>query len=166
MKKAILSLAVAGLMTGCASILSESTYPVSISSVPDGAHFEIRNKAGVVIHSGKTPGQVNLKASAGFFQGETYQVSIKKDGYKESVGVIDSSLDGWYLGNIIFGGLLGILIVDPATGAMWKLPEYHNVTLEEQAALTMMGTPEIDGVRVVSIEDIPQAMRAQLVRVN
>lgn len=32
-------------------------------------------------------------------------------------------MDGWYVGNIIFGGLIGLLLVDPITGAMWKLPD-------------------------------------------
>jgi hypothetical protein len=38
-------------------------------------------------------------------------------------------MDGWYIGNILFGGVIGFLIVDPATGAMWKLgdPVYGNL---------------------------------------
>lgn len=28
---------------------------------------------------------------------------------------------GWYVGNVVFGGLIGLLIVDPATGAMWGI---------------------------------------------
>lgn len=32
-------------------------------------------------------------------------------------------MDGWYWGNILFGGLIGMLAVDPATGAMYKLPK-------------------------------------------
>lgn len=33
----------------------------------------------------------------------------------------DSSLSGWYFGNMILGGLIGMLIVDPLTGAMYNL---------------------------------------------
>jgi hypothetical protein len=33
------------------------------------------------------------------------------------------------LGNIVFGGLIGLLIVDPATGAMWKLEETQVINL-------------------------------------
>ncbi|MDB4525936.1 hypothetical protein N9065_03445 [Akkermansiaceae bacterium] len=36
---------------------------------------------------------------------------------------LDASMDPWYAGNIIFGGILGVLVVDPATGAMWQLPK-------------------------------------------
>ncbi|MDY5520178.1 hypothetical protein, partial [Campylobacter lanienae] len=37
-------------------------------------------------------------------------------------------------GNFIFGGLLGWLIVDPATGAMWNLKPEHNenITVDKQ----------------------------------
>ncbi len=42
----------------------------------------------------------------------------------------DTKLDGWYFGNLIFGGLLGILIIDPATGAMWRLDETFTVYLD------------------------------------
>ena len=37
--------------------------------------------------------------------------------------VLETRMNGWYLGNIIFGGLIGALIVDPATGAMWTFKE-------------------------------------------
>lgn len=38
-------------------------------------------------------------------------------------------MDGWYIGNLLFGGLIGMLIVDPATGAMYKLDDSVYATL-------------------------------------
>ena len=35
-------------------------------------------------------------------------------------------MDPWYAGNIVFGGIIGAL-VDPAAGAMWKLPKEVNI---------------------------------------
>ena len=32
---------------------------------------------------------------------------------------ITPDFNGWYIGNILFGGLIGMIIVDPATGDMW-----------------------------------------------
>lgn len=110
------------VVTGCSSIVSESTYPVSVLSSPAGASYEITNESGLVVSSGVTPGQVTLKAGAGYFDGELYRISYKKEGYQDQVTLVDSELDGWYWGNIVFGGLIGMLIVDPATGAMYKLP--------------------------------------------
>ncbi|WP_174263189.1 CsgG/HfaB family protein [Citrifermentans bemidjiense] len=38
-------------------------------------------------------------------------------------------MNGWYWGNIVFGGVIGLLIVDPATGAMWKMDDTLMVPL-------------------------------------
>lgn len=109
--------------SGCASIVSKSAYPVQITSSPEGATFAIKNSSGRTIQKGMTPSVVMLDSGAGFFRGETYRVKFEKEGYETSVAEIDTSLDPWYIGNILFGGLIGLLIVDPATGAMWKLPD-------------------------------------------
>ncbi|MCM2330801.1 MAG: hypothetical protein NDI70_05835 [Pseudomonas sagittaria] len=109
--------------TGCASIISDSKYPVSITSEPSGANYEVRNEAGRPVHAGITPDQVTLEAGAGYFDGEYYTVSYTKDGHEKATSVVDTSIDGWYWGNLLFGGLIGFFAVDPATGAMYKLPE-------------------------------------------
>lgn len=59
--------AAAILSTGCATIVSDSDYPVSIQSNPSGASFVIKNRKGNVITSGITPQVVLLKAGAGYF---------------------------------------------------------------------------------------------------
>ncbi len=129
--KAIVGLASAIVFaSGCASILSDSNYPVNIQSTPEGASYEVVNtKTGSTISKGTTPSTVTLNASQGFFQGAEYQISFSKEGYGEQEFSIRSSMDGWYLGNIIFGGLIGILVIDPATGAMWKLNDAVDVSL-------------------------------------
>lgn len=116
--------------TGCASIVSDSRYPLAVTSTPAGANFSISNQAGQVVHSGVTPGQVTLDAGAGYFDGETYTVSYSLAGHDPRQQIIDSEIDNWYAwGNLGFGGLIGWLIVDPATGAMYKLPGTAHATL-------------------------------------
>lgn len=122
------------LTTSCASIISDSQYPVTLSSNPDEASVTIHNKSGQAIYKGKTPTTLTLPASDGFFSGERYTVTLEKDGYSPQVLTIDSELDGWYVANILFGGVLGLLIIDPATGAMWKLPESKVANLSEETA--------------------------------
>lgn len=131
LSRGFLAMSVILATTGCASIISDSKYPVSITSAPSGANYEIRNEAGRSVHSGVTPDQVSLAAGAGYFDGERYTVSYTKDGYEKASSVVDSSIDGWYWGNLVFGGLIGMLGVDPATGAMYKLPEATQGTLKE-----------------------------------
>lgn len=118
------------LASGCASIISDSKYPVSITSNPTGAAYEILNESGVSVHSGVTPDQVTLSAGAGYFDGEEYVIKYTKDGYSTRTQTLASGVDGWYWGNIIFGGLIGMLIVDPATGAMFTLPDRVDSTLK------------------------------------
>jgi hypothetical protein len=117
-------LAIAALATtGCASIISESKYPVAIHSSPSGASYKIIDQSGFQVHAGQTPDQIMLDSGAGYFDGETYTVTYRKDGYAPSTQKLNSRVDGWYWGNIVFGGIIGMLIVDPATGAMFSLPE-------------------------------------------
>ena len=116
-------------VTGCASIVSDSKYPVAVTSSPSGAAYEIFSESGISVRSGVTPDEVTLRAGAGYFDGEKYTVTYRKDGYTSSTQTLESGIDGWYWGNIVIGGLIGMLIVDPATGAMYTLPEKINSTL-------------------------------------
>ncbi len=149
------------LTSGCASIVSDSSYPVAINTVPVGAEFVITNDKGQQIHSGTTPSTVTLKSGDGFFSSASYTLSFSKDGYSQKQVEISSSMDGWYIGNIVFGGLIGLLIVDPMTGAMWKLPESHMTTLDQTVA-----TAESKDLKVVTIDTIPEEERAKLEKIN
>ncbi len=123
------------LLCSCASIVSKSVYPVSLCSSPTGLKYELRDKNGVAVSTGRTPAMVTLHASNGFFSPARYQLfCFSEDGKSFSQVPVSASLDGWYVGNILFGGLIGWLIVDPATGAMWKLPDMAYANLPVEAA--------------------------------
>ncbi|WP_237059943.1 hypothetical protein [Microbulbifer sediminum] len=155
------SIAALTLATGCASILSDSKYPVTISSTPTGANFSVTNEAGLDVHSGVTPDTITLDASDGFFSSASYTVKYQMAGYNEQTFEIKAGMDGWYLGNILLGGLIGMLIVDPATGAMWKLPETANATLQPQTAAAAA-----EDLTIASIDQVPEELKSQLVRVK
>ncbi|SEG71449.1 hypothetical protein [Halopseudomonas aestusnigri] len=121
------------MLTGCASILSDSQYPVSIQSTPSGADFKVSRQNGSVIHQGTTPATVTLPSGDGYFSSAEYNVEFSKEGYQNQRMHMQGELDGWYWGNILFGGLIGLLFVDPATGAMYKLPETTNANLVQVA---------------------------------
>jgi len=110
------------LATGCASIVSGGPKTIPITSVPDDAVCEIVDvRSGASILKTRTPYTATLSNDAGFFRNARYRVKISKDGFIPREVPLEAGVNGWYFGNIIFGGLLGILIVDPATGAMWKI---------------------------------------------
>jgi len=148
-------------LTGCATIVSKSEYPVNISSTPDVVDITIKNNAGKEIFAGKTPATISLKAGCGYFQGEDYSVTFKKEGLIPQTAHIKRGVDGWYIaGNIVFGGLIGWFVVDPSTGAMWTLENLH-VNLDEAKTAS-----KPDTVRIVAIEDVPEALRSKMVKVN
>lgn len=142
--RGLLAFSIVLATSGCASVVSDSVYPVSVTSTPSGARYDISSEDGRVIHSGVTPGMVTLDAGAGYFDGETYLITYRKDAYEEQQTSLDSSVDGWYWGNLVFGGILGFLVIDPATGAMYKLPNTVHASLPAQAAYAPMpNTPQV-----------------------
>lgn len=149
------------LMTGCASIVSKSSYPVSITSDPDNASVIITDKSGREIFMGTTPMTITLNAGAGFFERAHYQVRFHKPGYNDAIIPVTFSIDGWYFGNLLLGGVIGMLIIDPATGAMWKLdtPYLHGKLYSQFASEEL-------SLRIRDINDIPAEMRKHLVRIE
>lgn len=141
MRSTIIAASVALSLSGCASILSEQTYPVQVTSEPSRASIEIKDEDGNVVYNGSTPATVKLTSSAGYFDGERYTVTFRKDGYDDEQFVINSGIDGWYWGNILLGGILGMLIIDPATGAMYDLPSKAGATLKPSVDVAAPSQP-------------------------
>jgi uncharacterized protein YceK len=137
----VLFIVVVIALTGCASIVSDSKYQVEISSNPSGAQFEIANEDGEIVNTGVTPDHILLDAGSGYFDGETYRVSFRKDGYVEKSTVIDSKIDNWYWGNLALLSPLGLLVIDPLTGAMYKLPRSTHANLQQSTTQPVAAAP-------------------------
>jgi len=150
------------MLASCASILSKSEYPVSLTSSPSGATVLVK-KNGMTVHQGTTPSMITLSASNGFFSPAKYEVQYTKKGSPTQTVPLSADIDGWYIGNILFGGLIGLLIVDPATGAMWKLPENVNANLAPIASIY-----ESNGktIRIVDRSSLPKELDKSLVALN
>lgn len=119
----------ASMTTACASIFSGSNQTIDINSTPDGAAVTIVNKTGEVVFNGTTPTEAQLARSSGAFSSEQYTVTIEKPGVGTETVVVKSTVNGWFIGNIILGGVVG-MVVDGATGAMFSYtPSDVDVTL-------------------------------------
>lgn len=116
--------------TSCCSIVSKSDYPVTVTSTSPSVPFTIQNQKGETIHSATTPATVYLDASTGYFKKAKYTFNFKK-GNKTETRNLDASLDPWYAGNLLWGAssVIGFIIVDPATGAMYKLDDKVQTSL-------------------------------------
>jgi hypothetical protein len=131
MNKLIL-LVTALLLQGCASVLSNSAYPVLIDSEPGGAEFVVKNLNGIEVAHGQTPATVTLESSAGYFKKAGYSVQFFKPGFQPQRYRLTSRINGWYWGNVL--NPVGMLLIDPATGAMWQLPLRLFAALPKESA--------------------------------
>lgn len=154
-KLVCMAIAIATL-SSCASIVSKSNWPVTFHSNPVGANISITNKKGVEVYSGKTPATMKLKSGSGFFGKESYTVVLNMEGYEAKTIKLDCKLNGWYFGNILFGGLIGLLIVDPATGAMYKLnSDFIEETLSKGSGATTQATGNQPSLQILNKNDVP-----------
>jgi hypothetical protein len=149
---------------GCATIVAKSSQTITVSSVPEDAAVRISNAEGVAVHSGNTPMTVTLKKGRGYFKPEHYTVRIDKEGFQPHEMKIDGAINGGYFGNILFGGLIGMLAVDPSTGATYTLkPDKVDAALASLKVSRRSGTRSLT---VVLVEEIPADLRNQLVTLN
>lgn len=136
----IFLLCLAYTAVGCASIVSQSSYPVTFNSTPAGAQVEVVNKKGVTVFSGTTPATASLPSGSAYFSKESYTAKVQKDGYDPKQEMITTSINPWFWGNLLFGGIIGALIVDPLTGAMYEIDQQSyttNLELSESASTSL-----------------------------
>jgi hypothetical protein len=105
--------------SGCATIISGRHADVAINSYPQDAAVSVRDSQGNTVATSQTPAVVTLKRGRGFLKRAEYTATIEKPGYATAHVPIQSRLNPWVFGNVLFGGFVG-LVVDPFTGAMWR----------------------------------------------
>lgn len=152
---------------GCASIVHGGNREISIATQPPGATASVRKSGGditEVVAVEKTPCTVSLDPKKGYFSGQSYTLRLEMPGYKVTEVELTPKMSGWYWGNLLVGGLIGMLAVDPATGAMWNIsPDKIDRTLASgQAALIK----NKNGFVVVLESELTPAERLAMVRVN
>lgn len=105
-------------MTGCASIVNGVRQDVGVSSSPAGALAQSNYGLSCL-----TPCILSLPRR------NSHTILIQKQGYEDGSASIASSPSGWLWGDLVFGGLIG-LVIDFASGGAYKLkPESVNVIL-------------------------------------
>jgi hypothetical protein len=108
----------------CGSIVHQTTQQVRVSSEPAGAAVTVA--CGDVHNDPKlvTPAVVTLHRKP-----EYCGVKLNKEGYAEKELKFGRKMSGWYLGNVLVGGIIG-LVVDAANGAMWNRTPPADATQE------------------------------------
>lgn len=135
LRRSIVAFTIAALLTGCGTIVHGTTQEVGFSSDPSGANVEVDG-----LDKGSTPVTVELSRK------DTHTAKFELDGYEPYELTINRKTSGWVAGNIIFGGLIG-LVVDASTGGMYKLdPEQVQAQLDEDETASVDGDVMYIGV--------------------
>lgn len=152
------------ILPSCASIVTKTSYPISVNSSPQDVEFTIKNKKGEEVMKSITPATIKLDASTKYMSGERYELTFKHPDYKEKTVYIHSSIEGWYWANILLGGLIGMLVVDPLTGAMYKLDTTPiNVSLTQSKGETKPSEAELT---LVDINTLSEEMKEKLIKIS
>jgi uncharacterized protein YceK len=164
MKRALIAAAAVLSLSGCASIMEgSSTQEIKFSSVPEGAAVTVFTRTGEVAHTGRTPTVLALDRSGGFLESEIYTVLIRKKGYEPQEITLESIPNGWWVGNVVFGGLIGMLVVDPYTGAMFKLePTEDTKKIPGFKYDAPLPAQSRNTLTVILKEQVPSGMQSQL----
>ena len=126
MRYLVVQIILSVFFSGCATIVSKTHYRVPVNCNERNAVVKIY-KDNRCIRTVIGPTQVELCARGGFFSPAKYYFEFLKEGYSSDRQTLRAELDPWYIGNVIFGGLVGLCLIDPATGAMWKFDEDDGV---------------------------------------
>ena len=144
------------LATGCATVISGDETDTQISTDPVGAECELTGDDyhEVVV----APANVELDSDAA-----PVLVVCRKEGYRESQQEIDTSMDGSIFGNLILGGVIGV-VVDAAAGSGMKYPDAVDLvmkplsfaTAEERDAWYASQRARIDAKYDALLAEVPQ----------
>jgi hypothetical protein len=154
----------AAFMSGCATIVHSGPRAIPVASTPPGAKVSIYDRDNKLVLTNTTPFVAQLDTKYSYFKAQSYRLVFEMPGHSSAEVRLDSTVSGWYWANFVFGGLLGMLVVDPLTGAMYNLtPEKIETPLTaSQSKLIRDGS----GVLVVLLSQVTDDERANLVRVN
>ncbi|MCG8508852.1 MAG: hypothetical protein MI741_06445, partial [Rhodospirillales bacterium] len=147
--------ALAMSVTGCASIVSDNESNTYIQTDPEEARCELHGQDFKRVVN--TPGSVQLPAAAA-----PVTIACEAPGFQATTESLDTEMDGWILGNIIFGGVVGV-VVDAATGAGEKFPPRVMIFLEPEAFVSEQDRNEWYDRRRTALEEEWQK-KIQIVR--
>lgn len=109
--------------SGCATIVSGSTQLVSFTSNPEGATIELDGRT-----LGKAPLTVTIKKKSG------QRIAASLPGYKTVALPLETRQNGWFWGNIVFGGFVGST-TDGISGAVTEYsPSHYMISLPREGS--------------------------------
>jgi hypothetical protein len=129
-------------MASCGTIIHGTTQQIGISSNPSNGSVTINGQ-----QFGNTPMIIHLSRK------DSHMIRIELDGYHAYETTLTRSTSGWVWGNIVFGGLIG-LVIDASSGGMYILTP-DQVTAEMRARSSFTSPDSDDLYMAVVLEADP-----------
>ena len=123
--------------------------------------YRVIDKEGKTVSEGRTPTTVTLNRSSGYFQAGSYTIEVLKGGKVVTKESVTAGINGWYFGNILIGGLIGMVVVDPLSGAMFRMPDAVTVN----TAPGIMAYNSQETLKITDIATLTPGQRAKLIRI-
>lgn len=124
-------------LPGCASIVTGTSHTMALATEPAGATCKLER-------NGETIGYVNQTPSTAAFSKSSRPIVVsctQDNNQRQGIATVEPGFQPWILGNILLGGLIGI-IVDVSSGAVATYPASTTVVMNPAA-----GTPPTAAVQ-------------------
>jgi hypothetical protein len=146
------------MVLGCAAIMNGSKQNLSFQTSPDAAQVEVIDGMGVSYGTCITPCNLDLKRK------KEYKVIFTKPGFGTVEMALERGTNGWIWGNILLGGIIG-LVVDLTSGAAYKLsPSDVSVTLSPTSVSEVPIVNE--GLVIIDIDNLSPEERSLLTKLE
>lgn len=123
----------------CATLIHGPEQDLAINSTPAGASITIDGQ-----QLGETPAVVRLARN------REHYLQLDLPGYLPYQMRLSRTTSGWVWGNIVFGGVIGV-VIDASSGAMYRLkPGMVDASMETRVAV-------IDGQRMFEVAIVMSA---------
>lgn len=129
-------LTLAGYFSSCATIIKGTQQRMNFKSNPEGARVYLNDE-----FLGMTPLRANIKRKT-----KDPMLRLEMDGYQKYEMKLNRKMNGWVIGNIIFGSLFFIgVIIDVVDGAIYTLePGKVDAVLQESSGSPGIGIGKND----------------------
>ena len=103
-------------LPACSTIVEGDDQSITVTTNPSGAYCLFERDGHTVGVVNPTPGSTEVEKSK-----HDIAVRCSKEKHEDTIGVLSSSFENMTFGNIIFGGLIGV-VVDASSGALHEYP--------------------------------------------
>lgn len=119
-------LALTVVLPACSTIVEGTDQQVTVITDPSQASCTLSRQGSVIGVVNPTPGSLQVDKSR-----NAIEVRCEREGYQTTAATLSSEFEGMTLGNVIFGGLIGVA-VDASSGAMNQYPSSITIILSPE----------------------------------